>query len=122
MGENTYEVKINYGLLIKAKSEEEAKETFRNIFDSTSFKLDVKEFIAMKKDNFIKWRGKYKTDSKPMDFSLDMKDLNKIGLKHKEVLFASLTREEYNCFDRWTKKNQLQFLEDYWNYYMSMMS
>ena len=122
MENNTYEVRINYGLQIEAKNEEEAKEIFRNILDSTSFKLDVKKIIEIKKDNFIKWRGKYKTDSKPMDFSLDMKDLNKIGLEHKNVLFASLTKEEYNCFDRWTKKEQLQFLEDYWNYYMSMMS
>lgn len=41
--EKTYNVKINYGLLIKAKNEEEAKEIFRNILDNTSFKLEVEE-------------------------------------------------------------------------------
>lgn len=38
-----YTVSINYGLVILAKNEEEAKEQFNNILDSTSFKLDVTE-------------------------------------------------------------------------------
>lgn len=69
----------------------------------------------MDKNKFVKWRKKYISNSKPTDFNLDMKNLNKVGLEHKGVKFASLTREEYNIFDNWTKKEQLQFLEDYFN-------
>ena len=38
-----YEVKINYSMTIEAESEEEAEAEFREVMDSTLFKLDVEE-------------------------------------------------------------------------------
>lgn len=77
----------------------------------------------MEKDKFKKWRKRFISNANPTDFSLDMTNLkeNKVILKHKEVKFASLNRDEYNLFENWNKKEQLQFLEDYFNFYMSLM-
>jgi len=80
----------------------------------------------MEKDKFKRYRERFIRNSKPADFSLDMKDLNKIGIiktTYKPWItnglqFASLTKEEYDIFNNWTKKEQLQFLEDYFNYYL----
>lgn len=85
----------------------------------------------MKKNQYEKWRKRYIRNSKPTDFTLDMKSLSldeifilrnidKIEIS-KRIRFASLTRKEYDIFNNWTKKEQLQFLEDYFNYYMAMM-
>lgn len=78
----------------------------------------------MDKNKYIKWRGRYENKAEPTDFCLDMKELEnkKVKLIHKQQIFANLTREEYNIFDSWTKKEQLQFLEDYWNYYMVLQN
>jgi len=83
----------------------------------------------MEKDKFKKYRERFIRNSKLAEFSLDTQDLNKIGIIRttdktgipKGIRFASLTKEEYDIFDNWTKKEQLQFLEDYFNYCMVMM-
>ena len=83
----------------------------------------------MIKEQFKKYREKYICNSKPTDFWLDVKSLHKIEILrttdktgiNKGFTFASLTRKEYDIFNTWTKKEQLQFLEDYFNFYMVMM-
>lgn len=76
----------------------------------------------MNKEQYNKYKDKYSTP-KIIDFVLDMKELKqgKIKLSHKGVLFASLTKEEYNIFDSWNKQEQLNFLNGYWNFYRAMM-
>ncbi len=77
----------------------------------------------MEKTKYNKWKGKY-TDCNMINFTLHMREykLDKISMSYKNVVFASLTKQEYNIFDGWTKKEQLNYLNGYWNYYMSMMA
>ena len=42
MKKQKYKVSINYGGIVEAENEEEAKEIFRGCIDNTFFKLDVK--------------------------------------------------------------------------------
>jgi len=73
----------------------------------------------MEKNKYEKYKNKY-CSCKPMHFIEDMTLLNKgkIRFKHKGVNFMSLTRKEYNIYNNWTKKEQIAFLNGYWNFYL----
>lgn len=73
------------------------------------------------KERYGEYKDKYSTP-KIINFVLDMKELKqgKIKLSHKGVIFASLNKEEYMTFDSWNKQEQLNFLNGYWNFYISL--
>ncbi len=72
----------------------------------------------MEKEQYSKYKSKY-CSCEPSHFCEDMTLLHKgkIGFKHKNVNFMSLSREEYNIYNSWTKKEQLNFLNGYWNFF-----
>ena len=58
----------------------------------------------MEKNKFEKWKGKY-CQCKAINFEEDMRLFSegKVFLKHQGIKFASMSKEEYNIYNSWTK-------------------
>ena len=73
----------------------------------------------MEKDKYNKWVNKY-CSCVLAHFQIEKGSQNQIMFSHKEVVFARISIEEYNIFNSWTKKERLNFLNGYWNFYVAI--
>ena len=75
----------------------------------------------MNKKQYEKYLNKYcSCDAGHFTEDMTLLSIGKITFKHKNVNFMSLTREEYKVYNSWTKKEQLNFLNGYWSFFVSI--
>tara|TARA_Y100000310_G_C20393461_1_gene673938 strand:- start:17 stop:250 length:234 start_codon:yes stop_codon:yes gene_type:complete len=75
----------------------------------------------MDKNQYKKYINKYcKCDLSHFVEDMTLLHKNKIGFKHKGVNFMSLNKDEYSIYNNWSLEEQTNFLNGYWNFFMSI--